>query len=66
MKKFQKVKRDIIVQLNKADYKGDLSDIGNEIGIVIGKYIKKKKLGYEKRSFIDGVNHGISLIDETH
>ena len=44
----------------------DLSDLGNEIGIVVGKYFKKKKMGYQKSSFMSGLNHGFSLADGTH
>jgi len=44
----------------------DLSDLGNNIGMIIGKYFKKKKMGYQKSSFIDGLNHGFSLADGTH
>jgi len=44
----------------------DLSDLGNEIGIVVGKYFKKKKMGYQKSSFVSGLNHGFSLADGTH
>lgn len=39
----------------------DLSDIGNEVGLVIGKYISEKRMGYEYSSFIHGFNHGIEL-----
>lgn len=41
----------------------DISDVGNEIGIAIGKYIKNEE---DKRDFVDGIYHGISLIDGTH
>jgi len=44
----------------------DLSDLGNNIGMIIGKYFKKKKMGYQKSSFIDGLNHGFSLADGIH
>lgn len=44
----------------------DLSDIGNEIGLAIGKHIKENKLGYEIESFIAGIKHGVSLVDGTH
>lgn len=46
--------------------RGDLSDIGNEIGIVIGKYINKKEMGFELEDFITGLKHGISITDGTH
>lgn len=59
--------KEIIEQLNSVEYEnGDLSDIGNEIGIVLGKYVEEDKLGYELSSFIHGINHGISLAKGTH
>lgn len=59
---------EIIELLNHSTIKNgcDLSDIGNEIGIAIGKYINEDKLGYELESFIAGIRHGISLVDGTH
>jgi hypothetical protein len=44
---------------------GDLSDLGNEIGIVIGQYTNDG-MGYEKDDFISGVRHGISISDGSH
>ena len=44
---------------------GDLSDLGNEIGIIIGQYTNDE-MGYEKDDFVSGVRHGISISDETH
>ena len=44
----------------------DLSDLGNEIGISIGKYINEARMGYELDSFVSGIKHGVSLIDGTH
>jgi hypothetical protein len=41
----------------------DISDVGNEIGISIGKYIKNEE---DKRDFVEGIYHGISLIDGTY
>jgi len=63
------IMRDVIESLNyKRDLKigCDLSDIGNEIGFAIGKYVSKDKLGYEMESLIAGIKHGISLVDGTH
>jgi hypothetical protein len=48
------------------NFNGDLSDLGNDIGLNIGKYIDNSKLGYEKDDFISGLNHGISIVDGTH
>ena len=42
---------------------GDLSDIGNEIGMIIGTYIDKDNT---IEDFIHGVRHGVSLADGTH
>ncbi|MCF6185753.1 MAG: hypothetical protein L3J56_14235 [Bacteroidales bacterium] len=41
----------------------DISDVGNEIGIAVGKFIKTDN---DKKEFIRGIEHGISLIDGTH
>jgi hypothetical protein len=66
MEEFNRLIRNIIVQLESVSYKGDLCDIGNEIGVVIGQTIVKDKMGYELDDFIAGVKHGISLVDGTH
>jgi len=63
--KFKKLSLDIIKTLYDIDYAGDLSDIGNEIGIVVAKYFSDD-LGYEKDDFLSGLRHGISLTDGTH
>ena len=42
----------------------DISDLGNEIGFVVGKHINEKRMGYEYSSLIHGINHGISLKKE--
>ena len=63
MEKFNIARHEIIVQLNKINYKGDLSDIGNEIGIVIAKYFDEEN---KVDDFIHGLKHGISLTDGTH
>lgn len=44
----------------------DLSDVGNEIGIALGRVVDKNKIGYEIESLIAGIKHGVSLIDGTH
>ena len=44
---------------------GDLSDLGNEIGIVIGQYTNDV-MGYDKDDFVSGVYHGISISEGTH
>jgi hypothetical protein len=44
----------------------DLSDLGNEIGLAIGKYVINKNIGFELESFLSGVKHGVSLVNGTH
>jgi hypothetical protein len=70
MTKFEQIKKDIIQQLEKVNYStGDLTDIGNEIGVAIGKYTMEENAdddALDTESFICGLKHGISLIDGTH
>jgi hypothetical protein len=40
---------------------GDLSDIGNEIGIIIGKHLSKEEMGFDLESFQAGIKHGLDL-----
>ena len=42
----------------------NIGDIGNDIGIAVGKHIVR--LGIDKNEFIQGIKHGISLTDGTH
>jgi len=58
--------KDLTEQLQKINFsKGDLSDIGNEIGIALGKYISDE-MGFEYEDFLAGIRHGISLAKGTH
>jgi hypothetical protein len=68
MSAFDNIKKDVKTQLDKIDYQGDLSDIGNEIGIAIGKYVHEEESdsGWDLSDFIHGVKHGISLAKGTH
>ena len=66
MEDFHIIKTEIKVQLDKAEHAGDLSDIGNEIGKIIGNHLSVWKIGYTFDDFINGVKHGISLSDKTH
>ena len=63
MEKFNIVKSEIREQLDKINYYGDLSDLGNEIGIVIAKFFDEENT---INDFISGLKHGISLTDGTH
>ena len=67
MSKFKNVCLEISNKLSTLHYEsGDISDIGNEIGIILGKYIDENDHGWDKEGFISGLNHGISLTDGTH
>jgi hypothetical protein len=63
MEDFKKILKEISENLNNVAYEyGDYSDIGNEIGFVLGKTITKDEL----EDFLAGLRHGISLSDGTH
>ena len=63
MEDFKKILKEISENLNNVTYEyGDYSDIGNEIGYVLGKTITKDGL----EDFLAGLRHGISLSDGTH
>ena len=63
MEKFVHIKERIKARLDNLKNDGDLSDIGNEIGIVLGKYLTTDD---EFNDFIHGLKHGISLTNGTH
>lgn len=53
----------IVAQLNNIQYPHyDESDLGNEIGIVLGEFLSPEQI----EIFIMGLKHGISLSDGTH
>ena len=55
----------IILKKSIINYTGDLSDCGNEIGIIIGERYKNMTED-ETQDFISGIKHGISLTNGTH
>ena len=63
MEKFVHIKERIKARLDNLKNDGDLSDIGNEIGFVLGKYLTTDD---EFNDFIHGLKHGISLTNGTH
>jgi hypothetical protein len=52
-------------QSERISYIGDISDLGNELGIIIG-YRYKDINGDDIESLINGIRHGISLTNGTH
>ena len=64
MSNFQHIIKQIKEHMEKVSYEnGDLSDVGNEIGIVLGNYIENEQ---EFKELITGIRHGISLTNGTH
>ena len=63
--KFKEVLDKLSDRLSNIPYKGDLSDVGNEIGCIIAKYFDKANYD-DLDSFISGLRHGVSLVDGTH
>lgn len=64
MTEFTHILTQIKKRLEKVPYDdGDLSDVGNEIGIVLGRYIDKEQ---DLKDFIQGIRHGISLTNGEH
>jgi hypothetical protein len=64
MTEFEIIANKLSVSLNNVAYSnGDISDIGNEIGVAIGEYLSTEE---ELDDFITGLKHGISLKNGTH
>ena len=65
MKKFKEICTELEERFSNISYEnGDISDVGNEVGIIIAKYFSDD-FG-DKNDFINGMNHGVSLTDGTH
>ncbi len=64
MEKLNHILNTITEHLSKVQYEnGDISDIGNEIGIALGNYITTEQ---DLKDFIQGLRHGISLTNTEH
>jgi hypothetical protein len=65
MENFGKIINIIELHLSVAanSYEGDISDIGNEIGIAIAPHLNEDNT---IEDFIRGIRHGVSLVDSTH
>ena len=63
---FRKTITDICIKLPAIPYdNGDISDVGNEIGIAVGIVIENMT-EEEINDFISGFRHGVSLTNGTH
>ena len=64
MDNFTYILNRIKTQFDNVNYdNGDISDIGNEIGVAIGEHLSTEE---ELNDFISGLKHGISLKNGTH
>ena len=50
---------------NRMEYTGDISDLGNEIGVTVG-HAYKNMTEENINDFIFGFRHGVSLTNGTH
>jgi len=63
---FNKVIKELGENLTKIEYNnGDVSDIGNEVGYILGNLLKNMS-EKEINEFIFGFRHGVSLTNGTH
>ncbi len=63
---FQRTLKFITSKLDNVSYNnGDISDIGNEIGIAVGAILENIS-EEEINNFISGFRHGVSLTNGTH
>jgi 2-keto-4-pentenoate hydratase/2-oxohepta-3-ene-1,7-dioic acid hydratase in catechol pathway len=51
--------------VNRVEYTGDISDLGNEIGVIVG-HAYENMTEENINDFISGFRHGISLTNGTH
>jgi len=59
---FKTIVEEITLNLNsRIKYGGDLSDIGNCIGVIMGVHIDENREGFGYHDFINGLDHGIAL-----
>lgn len=63
--KYHKVCEAIIKGLEHRTFGEDLSDLGNDIGMMVAEHLSDDD-GFEKDDFIAGIEHGISTVDGTH
>lgn len=64
MTDFKEIIEGLIQSLESIQYSnGDISDVGNEIGIAIGEHLSTEQ---GLNDFISGLKHGISLKNGTH
>lgn len=63
--KINDIANSLKVSTSGMNYIGDISDLGNEIGVVVGSAFKEMT-NEDITEFIHGFRHGISLTNGTH
>ena len=58
--------KNIISNIEEASDLYNLSYIGNVIGVTVAKYINENKEGFEKDSFLNGINNGLTKSNQTN
>ena len=61
----KKLGENLVQRSEEIWYQGDLSDLGNEVGIELGNIVKDMS-EEQIRDFIHGLRHGISLTNGKH
>jgi len=52
------VTKALSVEENKFDFKSDLTDLGNEVAMIVSKYFDEERQGYSKEDFMRGLESG--------
>ena len=63
--KINDIANSLKVSTSGMNYIGDISDLGNEIGVVVGSAFKDMT-DEDITDFIQGFRHGVSLTNGTH
>jgi hypothetical protein len=63
--KINDIANSLKVSTSGMNYIGDISDLGNEIGVVVGLAFKNMT-DEDITDFIQGFRHGVSLTNGTH
>lgn len=62
---FEKILNEMDQHKNEINYVGDISDLGNEIGFIVGR-VYSNMTQEEINDFVTGLKHGVSLTNGTH
>ena len=64
MSNFKNILINLVQHLENVKYdNGDISDVGNEIGMALGNYVETEQ---DFKGLVQGIRHGISITNGTH